>query len=615
MGVGGCTSTVGGPWLRRIEITGNEHLLAGKILTHIALSESSSLPWRPREHFDPAVAELDHQRIEALYAAHGYFFARVTILATQSARDGSVLLEFVVEEGPATQIVGVEVQGLEALPQATARVALADLPIRTGQPFVHGDYLAAKGGIAARLRGVGYAFATVSGTAYVDRAAHTANIVLAVQPGPLAAWGEVTVQGADPAAILRHAAVRSGDRFDPLLLEATRDRLYGLGLFSAVHVDYVASPARPDLADVVITVKPTPPHELSLGGGLGIERDRQEAHLRALYTRRNFLGGLRTLRLSVSAAYVAFPNLFSSQRQGPAGTAMVALTQPDLGVPHLGLQGRVAYDVGIDYAFRFHGPRGELGLTYTLARERILLSLAYQIQRLQFFDTAPQFLEDPSSARRFFGFTDPYLLSYVAGTAIVDLRDRPMDPSRGLRLQLSIEGGSTLLGSGFDYQRIEPDGRLYFPLGGRLVVAAHLLYGRIFTEGASGSPITRRFYAGGPDSHRGFNYHRLAPQVPSSATAPIPVGGDRLLLAQLELRVLLVRWPRSSLGGALFCDAGDVPDVSIALRKLHVAVGAGLRYRTLIGTLRADLGIRLNRLEHPDPGARFAFHLSIGEAF
>ena len=46
-------------------------------------------------------------------------------------------------------------------------------------------------------------------------------------------------------------------------------------------------------------------------------------------------------------------------------------------------------------------------------------------------------------------------------------------------------------------------------------------------------------------------------------------------------------------------------------------------YNTLVGTIRADVGMRLNRLDamqpdgrqNPDPGDRFAFHFSLGEAF
>jgi outer membrane translocation and assembly module TamA len=118
----------------------------------------------------------------------------------------------------------------------------------------------------------------------------------------------------------------------------------------------------------------------------------------------------------------------------------------------------------------------------------------------------------------------------------------------------------------------------------------------------------------------------------------LPTGGDTLLLGQLELRLGLFRLARQWLTLAAFVDAGDVTPpaatcaaggcgggsdaLNLDLTKLHVAVGGGLRYRTIIGTIRFDLGVRLNRfddlegtLENPDPGQRIAYHISIGESF
>jgi hypothetical protein len=52
-------------------------------------------------------------------------------------------------------------------------------------------------------------------------------------------------------------------------------------------------------------------------------------------------------------------------------------------------------------------------------------------------------------------------------------------------------------------------------------------------------------------------------------------------------------------------------------------VGGGLRIKTAVGAIRADVGVRVNRLAdmekdgrpNPDPGQPVAFHLSIGEPF
>ena len=112
-----------------------------------------------------------------------------------------------------------------------------------------------------------------------------------------------------------------------------------------------------------------------------------------------------------------------------------------------------------------------------------------------------------------------------------------------------------------------------------------------------------------------------------------------MFLTQIELRLNLFRLYGNWFSMAAFLDGGDVaapscgsPECksmignvpsSVDFTNLHWATGGGLRYKTVIGTIRFDLGVRLNRLApfepngvpNPDPGQRLAFHISVGEAF
>ena len=53
------------------------------------------------------------------------------------------------------------------------------------------------------------------------------------------------------------------------------------------------------------------------------------------------------------------------------------------------------------------------------------------------------------------------------------------------------------------------------------------------------------------------------------------------------------------------------------LNQLEYQAGGGLRYLTILGPIRLDVGSRLGSVDapRPDPGSRWAFHFSIGEAF
>src|SRR5262249_30668899 len=159
-------------------------------------------------------------------------------------------------------------------------------------------------------------------------------------------------------------------------------------------------------------------------------------------------------------------------------------------------------------------------------------------------------------------------------------------------LSLAAEEGGEWAGGAFDYEKLLPELRGYLPLGNRVVFAGRAEYGRLFNQGDNGSPITRRFRLGGPASHRGFSSDRLSPQV-----AALPVGGDEMVLLSGELRADLVEARGYGLSLAAFVDAGDVTAADkLQMARLHCATGGGVRLKTLLGTLRADVGVRLNRL-------------------
>ena len=113
-------------------------------------------------------------------------------------------------------------------------------------------------------------------------------------------------------------------------------------------------------------------------------------------------------------------------------------------------------------------------------------------------------------------------------------------------------------------------------------------------------------------------------------TPAIPIGGDEMFLTQIEVRVRAVRLYGSWLEVAAFLDAGDVAAPTRAAARSHQPQrsctsrsAAGCATRRSIGTIRADVGVRLNRLSdfepdgrpNPDPHQPVAFHLSIGEPF
>lgn len=657
----------GRPWIHSVRIEGVRRVDKKDLKSRIQVEKTSWIPFAPKKYLDPFTLDLDRRRIEAYYAAHGFFAARVTEARATPRKDGkSVDIEFRVDEGEPTRIAAVHTAGLDALGRPGERLDRAvHKRLAPGDVFDHGRYLAQKERIERRLQTLGFAWAQVDGRVDVDRDARRAEITLTARPGPRATFGTVTVRGTeaiDPKLVAVHAQIPSGKTFDPQALEDARGRIYNLGVFSSVKVDYEHDAADPSRADAVITVREGHFRELRLGGGGNFEPSRYEVHLSGQYTRHNFFGGLRTLELRLEPGWVFLvPTAIGlppgGPNNGPSLRGEATFRQPDFLWALTELRWTVGYDVGADYAYQYHGPRTTLGVTRPFWHERVVLGLSYNFNFLLFFNTVPAFQQDPRLAGQLYGYTNPYRVGWWQEDAVLDLRDRPLEPHQGGYLATTLEQGGTYAGGSFTYEKVQPQLRLYAPLGRRVTLAARALFGQIFVQGSQGSPVTRRFYLGGPDSHRGFNYNRLSLQVPSGfvGTPNLPVGGDQALLLQAELRVDLFRLFGNWLGITAFVDGGDVSapttaqsanlvavlaqansgtgvcfngqpaklETNVSLGNLHWAVGGGLRYRTVVGTVRADVGVRLNRLSpcepdntpNPDPGARVAFHVSIGEAF
>jgi outer membrane protein insertion porin family len=620
--------------VRRLVLHGVRHVDERDLRRHLVTEETKRVVWAHKRPFDPFTLLLDERRIEAYYQAHGYFDAHVRSTDVNPAdRPGAVNVEINIDEGAATKIATLTTDGLDPIGQDAVGV-FGHLDLRRGQIFDHARYLGEKGEMQQRLKSLGYAWAEVDGQVVVDRDHHVADVRLTARPGPKATIRYLDVQGAyvaDRRLLLRHARLRPGQLLTADALEQARAKLYNLAFLTSVRIDYVPNPAHPEQAEVTLHVSEGPLNEWRLGAGLSLELQRTDVRARAEYTRHYFANGLRRLRVRAEPAYVFVPAFWNPLTQGPAGTLEVELTQLDPGIPPDEVRAVVAYDLGVEYAFQFHGPRAQVGYARNFFHDRLQLGAAYNFQYSMFFGVDPAFSSNPTLAAQQYGFTDPTRLGWLDEAIVLDLRDQPLDTRKGGWFALRGEEGGVWSGSAFEYQKITIEARGYYPFFNRLVIAARTSFGHIFSQGPDGSPLQRRFYLGGPESHRGFNFNRLSLQVPSGIPGhpALPIGGDEEFLTQIELRVRAVRLFGAWLEVAGFLDAGDVaaphgqPYDHIDLGELHVATGAGLRYKTAIGTIRADFGFRLNRLgdfqsdgrPNPDPHQPFAFHLSIGEPF
>ncbi|HVZ72966.1 MAG TPA: BamA/TamA family outer membrane protein [Polyangia bacterium] len=603
-----------------LDIRGNQSFSDGDLEDVLATKATGWWPFASTKWFDQAAFDLDLKRVTAFYADHGFFDARVVshTVTPRAGHSDQVDVVVTVQEASPTNIAAVDFVGFPPAEEARARKEAASWSVVPGKRFDYGSYATLKDRLGDRMKEAGYAYGQVTGTVEIDRDKHAATIRLESQPGPLVHLGQFHFDGNGRIPtwkLANRVAFKPGDAYDPGDLATTQGRLYNLGVFSSVRLELPPTPT--DVADVAIHLKPGPLHEVRVGAGLGAERIRDEVRARFEYTINNFLGGLRRLRLRLQPAYVVIPSVSSPERSGLAAENDVTLTQPDMFGTRATGTALVGYDLGIAEGYQFHGPRAQLGLERPFVHDRLLVGGSWNLQYLNFFDVDTDVFNGAS--QQFYGFENPYRLAYLEEFAQLDLRNHPLDPTFGGYLAVHAEEGDPALGGAFHYLKLSPEARVYLPLGHRVVVAGRGLLGWIRSYGGEESPITRRFRLGGPSSHRGFGFGRLAPQARATDGTLIPYGGDGEVLFSGDLRIDAKKIGGNWLDVVPFVDAGDVTPSfdQLDLRHLHVATGLSLEYTTPIGIVRAGAGVRLNRLGpgNPDPGERFAFHITIGEAF
>lgn len=142
------------------------------------------------------------------------------------------------------------------------------------------------------------------------------------------------------------------------------------------------------------------------------------------------------------------------------------------------------------------------------------------------------------------------------------------------------------------------DSSRFFPLWWDTVFLIHGRIGYATGFGGKELPLGERFYVGGINTIRGFDFGKAGPSDP--ATGEI-IGADNELIFNFEYILPLVR--EANIKGVLFFDAGRGYDSGLLLSEslldfgLRYSAGFGIRWISPVGPLRLEWGFNLNPRE------------------
>jgi outer membrane protein insertion porin family len=193
----------------------------------------------------------------------------------------------------------------------------------------------------------------------------------------------------------------------------------------------------------------------------------------------------------------------------------------------------------------------------------------YQIDIRRISSGAPLAIEELRGKNTVFSLTPALIL---------DTRDSYVLPTSGYKLLISEQYAGQILPGSFDYNKFtfEAEGHLtLYETESHLKHVLSLQFTFGYGDGARQTPdvpIFERFYAGGRDRPRGFNFRGMGPRERGD-----PVGGQALVLATAEYSYpIFVEFLR----GAVFYDLANLtPDIySLPHEKWRNVVGVGIRF-------------------------------------
>ncbi|WP_169391898.1 MULTISPECIES: autotransporter assembly complex family protein [Psychrobacter] len=180
------------------------------------------------------------------------------------------------------------------------------------------------------------------------------------------------------------------------------------------------------------------------------------------------------------------------------------------------------------------------------------------------------------------------LLGYGVSKTTADSATNPM---RGYRQYYGLEAGSKSLASDTDLAILHAglSGIYSFGDDNKHQVLGRLESGYIWADDFNDVPYKLRFFAGGDQSIRGYDYNSLSPIDKGYLT-----GGQILAVGSAEYNYEF----KPGFRGAVFTDVGNAYDKDFDT-ETKVGVGVGIRWASPIGVVRADVAAGVSEDDIP----------------
>lgn len=532
------------------------------LMLSIQKEKCNSLKWKIQGLFEDSDQEID-QALRAL----GYYHA--TIKKSLAFNKDCWKANFKITPSQRVEVsdVAIVING-DAKNDPEFLNLLKNMPLKQGSPLHHGKYESMKDKIESLALERGYLQGSFTEKKLlIDKQNNIAHIKLKFDSGKRMVFGDVIVQQdvLDDGFVKKYLTIKSGDAYTTEQLALTHNALSQSGYFDTVDI-------RTDLEHVQdqrvpVTIKLSAKKKAHYGFGVGFDTDIGPL-LNASYINRriNHYGHFFTANIDLSPVL---------------STAEVEYSIP-LDKP---LTDFFSFGGGLkrEHTNTFKSLSATISARHKHAyangwRQTLFLDYSY---------------EDFSTASN----SGQTLLLVPGGNWLRSVSNNPLRPTEGYRLEFEAKGSyeNPISDVSFIQGYLSTIWLHELPLGGKFI--GRTLQGVTLVNQITQLPTSYRFYAGGINSVRGYDYKELGPKDSLGNVE----GGELLSVFSAEYEhPVLENW-----GVAAFVDTGNAFNFDSI--NFKTGVGLGVRWYSPVGPIRVDFALPLDQ-----SNSSFQIHFAAG---
>jgi outer membrane protein insertion porin family len=509
---------------------------------------------------DEDILKNDTEILNAYYFDHGYLDVKISEPKIDLHDPKRIQIEIEIVEGPQYHFGDIDFKG-DLL--TTKEDLFRSIKIKRNNVYSTSAIRKDINILTEKFANQGYANVDISPLTSTDPKNLVVHLTFDIEKKKRVYFEKIQIVGNTKTrdkVIRRELQVAEGELYNATGLSKSKDRLKRTGFFK--EVDFTTSRGSTDeKVNLDIKVEEAPTGAVTFGIGYS------------------------TFERMVGTASVSDRNLFGLGYYGllkfrlgyDTRDLRLSFTDPYfLGHPYSA--GFDLYNENRDfdtYSYRIVGGDVRFGKELT---EKIRADTMYKLEKIKVKDVttdASRFIKEQEGEKT---------TSALSINFSMDTRDDFFNPTRGARYSLFIQDAGGILGADNYFVKVSGDTSWFFPLPLSTVLNLRGRAALIEPYGGKKAPIYEKFFVGGMQTLRGFEFGMAGPFDENEE----PLGSEKMVVFSSELTFPLSR--DIGLRGAVFWDIGKGFDKISDITPLKTGVGFGIRWFSPFGPINIDIG-------------------------